>query len=155
MNSAPDKPLSRIRSSGRFMRRARWREANGLPVLRGRRSAVTAELAAVAVRLLREGSTVAEMCRRIGVDKRSWYRWVRARPESGVRVRAYRRVTSTRRIPDRIVRQMVRLERQGLTRSAIAQRLGLHLNTVVKHMLRVGRPRKVGKRVSSASGGMR
>lgn len=98
---------------------------------------------------------MAEMCEHIGVDKRSWYRWVRARPESGVRVRAYRRVTSTRRIPDRIVRQMVRLERQGLTRSAIAQRLGLHLNTVVKHMLRVGRPRKVGKRVSSASGGMR
>ncbi len=43
--------------------------------------------------------------------------------------------------PNAVV-MMVALDKQGLSRTAIAQRLGLHGNTVVKYLLREGRPRK-------------
>ncbi|MDP2275300.1 MAG: hypothetical protein Q8K32_31430 [Archangium sp.] len=39
-------------------------------------------------------------------------------------------------------RQMVALDKKGLPRVAIAERLGLHINTVVKYLLRAGRPRR-------------
>jgi transposase-like protein len=143
--SATVSPLLRARSSGRFQRTtvARWRERLGVPSRVGRPSAVTPELAEAGLRLLREGVTVAVMVERIGVDKRSWYRWVHQQARDQVQVRTYRR---TQRHPHSIradlVRQMVALDKQGLARVLIAERLGLHINTVVKYLLRQGRPRK-------------
>lgn len=143
--SATVPPLSRARSSGRFQRTtvARWRERVGVPSRVGRPSAVTPELAEAGLRLLKEGVTVAVMVERIGVDKRSWYRWVHQQARDQVQVRTYRRThRHPRSISTNQVRQMLALDRQGLSRTIIATRLGLHINTVVKYLLRHGRPRK-------------
>lgn len=143
--SATNAPL-RARSSGRFQRTtvARWRANAGLPPGRvGPPSSVTPELAAEGLRLLKEGVTVASMVERIGVDKRSWYRWVHQQAREQVQVRPYRRTKRhPRSISNSLVRQMVALDKSGLARVVIAERLGLHINTVVKYLLREGRPRK-------------
>jgi hypothetical protein len=141
--SATKSPLLRARSSGRFQRTkvARWRESVGVPGRFGRPSAVTPELAVEGLRLLKAGVTVAAMVDRIGVDKRSWYRWVHA--QATPKVRTYQRTPRhPRSIGAGLVRQMISLDRQGLARVVIAERLGLHINTVVKYLLRHGRPRK-------------
>ena len=134
--SATKSPLLRARSSGRFQRTkvARWRESVGLPGRFGRSSAVTPELAVEGLRLLKAGMTVTAMVDRIGVDKRSWYRWVHAQARGALKVRVYRRTPRhPRSIRRELVRQMVTLDKQGLARTVIAQRLGLHINTVVKY----------------------
>ncbi len=139
---ATNKPQSRAQSSGRFQRvkTARWRDSIGAPVRMGRPPSVTAELAEVGKRMLREGATVEHVCRHLGVDRRSWYRYVH---RDGAEVRAYkatkRRANS---ISSSLERQMVALDKKGLPRVAIAERLGLHINTVVKYLLRAGRPRR-------------
>jgi IS30 family transposase len=149
MDSHDDKgtvsALRRARTSGRFQRTAvaHWREREGVPVRSGRPSAVTPELAEVALQLLRDGASVEAMCERIGIAKSSWYRWVHHHAQGRVRVRRYVRVPRhPRSIKAELVRQMVALDRQGLARVLIAERLGLHINTVVKYLLREGRPRK-------------
>lgn len=137
--------LLRARSSGRFQRTtvARWREREGLPGRVGRPSALTPELVVEARKLLLEGVSVVVMCERVGIAKSSWYRWVHAQVRGPLQVRPYQR---TRRHPRSIrtdlVKQMVQLDKQGLARVLIAERLGLHINTVVKYLLRQGRPRK-------------
>lgn len=78
--------------------------------------------------MLAEGLPVLVMCERLGVHHRSWYRAVGPRSTT----RARRRHKQA--LPRRVVRQMSRLRRQGLTLAAIAERLGLHLNTVHKHL---------------------
>lgn len=141
-NLATNKPQSRAQSSGRFQRvkTSRWRDRIGAPVRMGRPAAVTAELAEVGKGLLREGATVDQVCQRLGVDRRSWYRYVH---REGGEVRPYkatkRRANS---ISSALERQMVALDKKGLPRVAIAERLGLHINTVVKYLLRAGRPRR-------------
>lgn len=134
-------PLSRARSSGRFQRLAtrRWRESVGAPARVGRPPAVTPELGELGKQLLREGSSVAAVCERLGVDRRSWYRFVHREAQG---VRTYRRRRRANAVSTRIERQMLRLDRQGLPRVVIAERLGLHINTVVKYLLRAGRPRR-------------
>lgn len=135
--------LLRSRKSGRFVRLtvARWRAREGLAVRAGRPSSVTPELVLEAKRLLAEGYSVEAMCARVGVAKSSWYRWVHAQARHSLR--PYRRTRRhPRSIKPALVRQMVALDKQGLSRSAIAERLGLHINTVVKYLLREGRPRK-------------
>lgn len=93
--------------------------------------------------MLKAGVTVAAMVDRIGVDKRSWYRWVHAQVRGTMKVRTYQRTPRhPRSISSGLVRQMVALDKQGLARVLIAERLGLHINTVVKYLLRQGRPRK-------------
>ena len=109
-------PLRRARTSGRFQRTAvaHWREREGIPVRSGRPSAVTAELASVALQLLREGATVADMCQRVGIDKRSWYRWVHHQAQGQVQVRRYVRTPRhPRSIRAELVRQMVTLDKIG------------------------------------------
>lgn len=149
MDSHDDKgtvsALRRARTSGRFQRTtvAHWREREGVPVRAGRPSAVTPELAEVALQLLREGMGVEAMCERIGIAKSSWYRWVHHQARGQVQVRRYERVPRhPRSIRPDLVRQMLALDREGLPRVTIAERLGLHINTVVKYLLREGRPRK-------------
>lgn len=93
----------------------------------GRPRAVTAELLAEGLKMLAEGLPVLVMCERLGVHHRSWYRAVG--PRSTTRARRHKQA-----LPRRVVRQMARLRRQGLTLAAIAERLGLHLNTVHKHL---------------------
>ena len=134
-------PQARAASSGRFQRvaTARWRERIGAPVRDGRPSAVTPELAEEGKRLLRAGKTIAQVCSRLGVGKTSWYRYVHREGK----VRPY---TKTKRpansISPRLERKMVSMDKKGLARVVIAERLGLHINTVVKYLLRAGRPRK-------------
>lgn len=137
--------LLRARTSGRFQRAtvARWRAREGFPARVGRPSSVTPELAREAKRLLSEGASVDAMCERIGVAKSSWYRWVHQQAAGEVAVRPYRRSQRhPRSVRADLVRQMVALDKQGLARVLIAERLGLHINTVVKYLLRHGRPRK-------------
>lgn len=137
--------LLRARSSGRFQRTtvARWREGEGLPGRVGRPSALTPELVVEAKRLLLEGVSVVVMCERVGIAKSSWYRWVHAQVRGTMKVRTYQRTPRhPRSIGNSLVRQMISLDRQGLARVVIAERLGLHINTVVKYLLRHGRPRK-------------
>lgn len=93
----------------------------------GRPRAVTHELLEEGLRMLAEGMTVLVMCERLGVHHRSWYRAVR--PTSKPRVRRHKQALSRR-----VLRTMARLRREGLTLAAIAERLGLHLNTVHKHL---------------------
>lgn len=146
--SGTNSGLLRARSSGRFQRTtvARWRLREGLPPSRvGPASSVTPELVVEAKRLLSEGVSVAVMCERIGIAKSSWYRWVHQQARQQVKVRPYRRTRRhPRSITRAVVRQMLVLDRQGLARTVIAERLGLHINTVVKYLLREGRPRKRG-----------
>lgn len=93
----------------------------------------------VGKKLLRAGLTVTEVLTRLGVARASWYRYVHRDGE----VRAYkankRRANS---ISAQLERQMVALDKKGLARVVIAERLGLHINTVVKYLLRAGRPRR-------------
>lgn len=142
--SGTNSGLFRARSSGRFQRAtvARWRSREGLPPSRvGPPSSVTPELVVEAKRLLAEGFSVAVMCERVGIAKSSWYRWVHT--QTSLKVRSYRRsARHPRSIASGLVRQMISLDRQGLARVVIAERLGLHINTVVKYLLRHGRPRK-------------
>lgn len=135
-NSATNKRQSRAETTGRFQRVkvARWRELVGAPVRLGRPPAVTSALGHVGQALLREGLTVTEVCERLGVDRRSWYRYVH---RESLPVRA--RVVSRRRanaISPALEKQMLVLERQGLARVTIAERLGLHVNTVTKYLRR-------------------
>lgn len=135
-------PQPRAQSSGRFQRvvTARWRARIGAPVRGGRPAAVTPELGVEGKRLLREGMTVDQVCARLGVARTSWYRYVHR--EGGVRpykAAAKRRANS---ISAQLERQMVALDKQNLPRVVIAERLGLHINTVVKYLLRAGRPRR-------------
>lgn len=88
--------------------------------------------------MLREGATVAQVCERLGVDKRSWYRHVH-RVSPGA-VRKYRRNTRPpRSISADVERRIVLLERSGLTHVAIAERVGVHVNTVAKYLRRAQR----------------
>jgi IS30 family transposase len=131
--------------SGRFKRAAvaRWREREGLPSRPGPPSAVTPELAEEGCRLLKEGLSVEVMCERIGVAKSSWYRWVHHKARGEVQVRQYtRKRRDPKAIPASLERRMLALDKANLPRTIIAERLGLHLNTVVKYLLRHGRPRK-------------
>jgi DNA-binding CsgD family transcriptional regulator len=87
--------------------------------------------------MLREGATIEEICQRLGVDQRSWYRYVHrmARP---ARVRRKRRRANA--ISAQLERSILELEAEGLPRVVIAERLGVHANTVSKYLLRAGRP---------------
>lgn len=132
------KPQSRS-ASGRFQRvlLVRWRAGIGASVRLGRPPAVTPELGEEGKRLLREGATVTEVCERLGVDRRSWYRYVR---RESMPVRAYRRKhRAPRSISRSLEEQIFALDDEGLPRVVIAQRVGLHINTVVKYLLRAGR----------------
>lgn len=93
----------------------------------GRPRAVTQELLLIGLDMLAQGASVRAMCDRLGVHQRSWYRAVR--PTTPPRARRHKQALSRR-----VLRTMVRLRREGLTLAAIAERLGLHLNTVHKHL---------------------
>ncbi len=136
------RPQPRARSSGRFQRVAvaRWMERHGARARVGRPSAVTPELEVEGKRLLQEGLSVTSMCDRLGVDRSSWYRFVRRDAGPSPKRRARHRRSNA--ISADVERQMLKLDREGLTRVAIAERLGLHINTVVKYLLRAGRPRR-------------
>lgn len=107
---------------------------------RGRPRAVSPELETEGWRLLREeGLTVDAMVERLGVAKESWYRATRPPAE-----RAARRRRDRRALPSSKVRAITRLRSQGLTLAAIAERLGVHLNTVHKHLRRAQATRRRG-----------
>jgi gp16 family phage-associated protein len=101
----------------------------------GRPRAVTRELLEEGLRMLAAGMTVLTMCERLGVHHRSWYRAVQ--PRSKPRVRRHKQALSRE-----VLRTMRRLRRQGLTLAAIAERLGLHTNTVHKHLRGARRARR-------------
>jgi DNA-binding NarL/FixJ family response regulator len=88
--------------------------------------------------MLREGSTIAELVAKLGVDRRSWYRYVHRVAAPPRRTRKKRRANA---ISPGLERKIYDLDREGLTRSTIAARLDLHLNTVVKYLVRAGRRR--------------
>lgn len=136
------RPQPRAISSGRFQRVAvaRWMERHGSRARVGRPSAVTPELEVEGLRLLKAGSTVSAMCAALGVDRSSWYRFVNRAAGKKPRRRARHRRSNA--ISAATEQQMLKLDREGLTRVAIAERLGLHINTVVKYLLRAGRPRR-------------
>ncbi len=144
-NLAPITPLppqARASSSGRFQRvkTTRWRARIGAPVRMGRPSAVTPELANAGMKMLRAGMTIDEMIKRLGVARRSWYRYVH---RTAGEVRPYKaRKRRANSISAQVERQMLELDKKGLARVVIAERLGLHINTVVKYLLRAGRPRR-------------
>ena len=100
---------------------------------RGRPRAVTAVLLEEGRKLLAQGLGVREMCDRLGVGVTSWYRAVGGKPEPRAR-------RNKQALPRHVLRTMARLRRNGLTLAAIAERLGLHLNTVHKHLRQRGRP---------------
>lgn len=130
----------RAASSGRFQRvvASRFREAIGAPARVGRPSVVTPDLAEEGKRLLRGGATIRAMCEHLGIDQRSWYRFVHATNPSSVRPKAVRRRRGNA-ISREVEKRIMRLESEGLTRVLIAERVGLHINTVVKYLLRAGR----------------
>lgn len=141
-NRATIKLLSeqpRAASSGRFGAVAplRYRATVGAPVRVGRPSAITPELAVEAERLLRMGVTIAELLKRLGVDRRSWYRYVHR--STGVRSTSKTRRRRSNAISREVEQTIMRLDAEGLTRVTIAERVGLHINTVVKYLLRAGR----------------
>lgn len=141
-NMGTNTALTRARSSGRFQRVlvARYRERVGAPVRPvGRPPAVTPELGALGEAMLRQGSTIEEITSHLGVAKSSWYRYVRRVASPPRRAQRRRRANA---ISANLERQMVRLDESGLPRVTIAERLGLHINTVVKYLLRAGRPRR-------------
>lgn len=113
----------------------------GAPARVGRPSAVTTELAEAGLQLLREGATVGAMCSALGVARSSWYRYVHGQVTIGVR-QYRRRPRRANAISAATEKTMVKLDRQNLPRVVIAERLGLHVNTVVKYLLRRGRPRR-------------
>lgn len=97
---------------------------------RGRPRAVTPELEREGWRLLREERLgVRAMCDRLGVDQRSWYRAV---SRSGAPKPKQRR--DRRSIGVAAVKRLKKLRAQGLTLKAVAERMGLHLNTVFKYL---------------------
>lgn len=104
----------------------------------GPRRAVTPELMRAGLLLLAEGVPVREMCDRIGVHQRSWYRVVRPEVAS-----APRQKRNKQALPRVMVARIKALRGQGLTLRAIAERLGLHINTLHKYSGRLGLiPRK-------------
>jgi transposase len=107
----------------------------GVPVRIGRPSAITPELAEAGKALLQGGASVSEVCEQLGVARSSWYRYVH-RDAVDLGVRQYRPRRRTNAIRPAIEKQMRRLARQGLSRRAIAERLGLHPNTVTKYLVR-------------------
>lgn len=103
------------------------------PMLRpGRPRALTPELALAGLELLAQGFKVREMCDRIGIEQRSWYRVVRP-ARSTPRVKRNKQA-----LPKAVVRRLKTLRRQGLTLKAIAERLGLHINTLHKYCAQLG-----------------
>jgi transposase len=114
---------------------ARWRDQVGVPVRIGRPSAITAELAEAGKQLLKGGASVSEVCEQLGVARSSWYRYVH-RDAVELQLRPAVRRRRTNAIRPAIEKQMRRLDRQGLSRRAIAERLGLHPNTVTKYLVR-------------------
>lgn len=101
----------------------------------GRPSAITAELAEAGKQLLKGGASVSEVCEQLGVARSSWYRYVH-RDAVDLQLRPAVRRRRTNAIRPAIEKQMRRLDRQGLSRRAIAERLGLHPNTVTKYLVR-------------------
>jgi len=102
----------------------------------GRPRAVTPELLAEGRRMLASGMTILVMCDRLGVHHRSWYRAANPNPpRQSKRPRRKKRQGLTRAV----VKAILRLRSQGLTLAAIAERLGIHLNTVHKHAQRARR----------------
>ncbi len=136
-NLGTNRGQTRARTSGRFqpVTVARWREHVGVPVRIGRPSAITPELAEAGKALLQGGASVSEVCEQLGVARSSWYRYVH-RDAVDLGVRQYRPRRRTNAIRPAIEKQMRRLARQGLSRRAIAERLGLHPNTVTKYLVR-------------------
>lgn len=108
--------------------------ADNKPMLRpGRPRALTPELMAAGLKLLAQGVAVRAMCERIGVDQRSWYRVVRPSRPPAPRVRR-----NKQSLPRAMVLRLRALRRQGLTLRAIAERLGLHVNTLHKYCRQLG-----------------
>ena len=98
---------------------------------RGRPRAVTPELEREGWRLLlQERLGVRAMCDRLGVDQRSWYR---ATSRSGEPKRKRHR-RHRRALGAATIKKLRKLRQQGLTLRAVAERLGLHLNTVFKYL---------------------
>lgn len=87
--------------------------------------------------MLKGGASVSEVCEQLGVARSSWYRYVhRDAVELQLQLRPAVRRRRTNAIRPAIEKQMRRLDRQGLSRRAIAERLGLHPNTVTKYLVR-------------------
>lgn len=104
---------------------------SGTPI--GRPRAVDAALIAEGRRLLAQGLGVREMCERLGVGVTSWYRAVKPSVARSPRVRRNKQA-----LPRDVVRRLRMLRGQGLTLRAIAERLGLHVNTLHKYYARMG-----------------
>lgn len=112
--------------------------ADNKPMLRrGRPRAMTLDLMKAGLQLLKDGLSVRAMCERIGVEQRSWYRVMRpvhATPRARRNKQALSRAT---------VRRLKVLRKQSLTLKEIAERLGLHVNTLHKYCGQMGLiPRK-------------
>lgn len=138
-NMGTNRGQTRARTSGRFqpVTVARWRDQVGVPVRIGRPSAITTELAEAGKQMLKGGASVSEVCEQLGVARSSWYRYVhRDAVELQLQLRPAVRRRRTNAIRPAIEKQMRRLDRQGLSRRAIAERLGLHPNTVTKYLVR-------------------
>jgi transposase len=88
--------------------------------------------------MLRAGASVLEMCERLGIHHRSWYRYVHASDPASIRPKTIRRRRANA-ISREVERRIMQLDAEGLTRVTIAERVGLHINTVVKYLLRAGR----------------
>lgn len=104
---------------------------SGTPL--GRPRAVDATLIAEGRQLLAQGLGVRDMCERLGVGVTSWYRAVRPAVASSPRTRRNKQA-----LPKAVVRRLKALRRQGLTLKAIAERLGLHINTLHKYCAQLG-----------------
>ena len=98
----------------------------------GRPRAVDAALVAEGKRLLSEGLGVRALCERLGVGATSWYRALRPF-SSKPRPRRNKQA-----LPKATVRKLKTLRQQWLTLRAIAERLGLHVNTLHKYYARMG-----------------
>ncbi len=106
--------------------------ADNRPTLsRGRPRAVTPELEREGWKLLLEQRlSVRAMCERLGVDQRSWYRAV---SRSGEPRREQKR-RDKRALSAASVEKLKKLRAEGLTLRVIAERMGLHINTVFKYV---------------------
>ena len=99
----------------------------------GRPRAVTRELLEAGRKLLDEGETVLRMCERLGVHHRSWYRATRPAGTAPARKRRNKQA-----LPKVMVERIRALRQQGLTLRAIAERLGIHINTLHKYCAQLG-----------------
>lgn len=107
--------------------------ADNKPMLRpGRPRAVTPELFKRGLEMLAGGLSVRVMCDELGVEQRSWYRVFR--PERSTP----RTKRNKQALPREVVRRLKTLRKQGLSMRAIAERLGVHLNTLHKYFARMG-----------------